>query len=267
MRSDVAIIAWLAAAGGLGVGVAAAGPIVPQVPGPLRADPGATDPVSEPVRQYQTSDFLGFLGGDASLGLVAFNSTTGVIGSYVTGVASAMQDDVVSLGTAPTGSEIMASWTESPSGIDGQPNLLEVRYYTADGSLLLPNGTQLAGTEVTNLGWNFGVQNPLEFAPFVTDTELIQATFQGINRGSDLGTPSDDRLLLSIPVTGLFDGDNSSWSLGTGVVDGGTFDLVAAGGLAMDEIRIRYQFNVTPAPGSAATIMCALGLGLCRRRR
>jgi len=264
MRAQTNTRLFVMALAGGGVGVASAGPVADSgpLPGPVRET--EVRPADAPHR----SGLGDFGASDASMGLVAFNANSGIIGSYVPGAASVTQGLEASLGVAPNDTEIFGEWTEIPGGNPDSPSTLRARWFTGDGSVLLPNGAELGGTPVTNLGWNFGVQNPLEFADFIQETELLEVTFEGIDRGTDLDSPNDDQLLFSQSVTFLFDGPDSSWTLGGGVVDGGTFDLIVAGGLAFDEIRLNYRFtSVVPAPAGSVAILGFGAVASGRRRR
>lgn len=195
-----------------------------------------------------------------TMGLRAFNLAAGDLGMYTSGGSvAALVGQTVSLGTTPSGVEILAVWNELPAGDN---RIIEARFWTADDSAMLPFGTQVGGTIAQALSWEFGVGDKVDFAPWLDEMSLLQSTLQA-RRPTD---PNGFFPIIRNVTANFGPSGDSVWTLADGGIDAGS-PLISDTSLpdAFSEIKVQYLFSAVPAPGSAIVLLG--GLTLARRRR
>lgn len=200
---------------------------------------------------------------NASLSLRATNQNVGDLGFYNSGgdVALKINDGARSIGTNPSGVEIFAEWSESI--VSGDRRRVRAVWQTADGSALLPFGTQINGQSVQFLRWNLGITDPINWAPEVIGIELVSATFFG---SFDMGATFSD--IESIQA--LFDNGVSQWTIDAAFDRGDNLITDTAGPAGYNFVMTEYvydvEFDPIPTPGTI-TMLAGAGLMLARRRR
>jgi len=195
-----------------------------------------------------------------SIALNAWNLASGEIGTYndLGDVPVLINGGPVSIGTNPLGVAIMADVTESEA-TGTFTRRIQVAIETADGSALLPFGTQLDNQQVQLLSWQVGVSDLIEFGNWIDTVSLNSATMFG---SFDGGTSfSFQQNIIQLFQQGL-----SQWDI-TGAFDTGTTTITdTSGGAGFNSILLDYTFSAIPAP--AATIVLLAGAaGFTRRRR
>ncbi len=199
----------------------------------------------------------------ASMSLRAANQNVGDLGIYNSGgdVSIVVNGGAVSIGTNPAGVELFAEWTES--ALSETRRRVRAVWQTADGSALLPFGTEINGQPVQFLRWNLGVSDLIHWADDVIGIELISARFFGSFDGG--ATFSDVE-----SIQALFDNGVSQWTI-DGAFDVGDNLITDTSGPAgynyvMTEYEYEVEFDPIPSPATV-TVLAGAGLCLGRRRR
>lgn len=194
-----------------------------------------------------------------SIALNAWNLSSGELGFYNDqgGVPVLINGGPVSIGTSPAGVTIMADVTETEAPGDFIRRI-QVVIETADGSALLPFGTQLDGQQVQLLSWEVGVSDLIEFGLWIDTISLTSATMFGSFDGGN--SFSFQQNLIQLFQQGL-----SVWEI-TGAFDTGTTAISdTSGGAGFNSILLDYTYSAIPAP--ATIILLAGAAGIARRRR
>lgn len=195
-----------------------------------------------------------------SIALNAWNLSSGQIGSYtdLSGVPVLINDGPASIGTNPAGVQILAEVSEFEAPGDFMRRI-QVSIETADGSALLPFGTQLNQQQVQLLSWEIGIGDDIQFGNWLDQVSLTSATmFGSFDGGSSFAFQQN---LIQLFQQGL-----SQWDI-TGAFDTGTPVISdTSGGAGFNAILLDYTFSAIPAPATIV-LLAGAGAGLIRRRR
>jgi hypothetical protein len=144
---------------------------------------------------------------------------------------------------------ILATWDEVVSG-----NLVYVNaiYKTSDGSQFMPVTAMVNGQPAYFWTWRMGMQDPVNFQPFVTSVTLNAARVYFSDTGGQSFTSSTD-------ITSNL---NTNWNPGR---DPGL--TLASIGDGTNFMLLSYQITVVPAPAGLGAMAGASLLALRRRRR
>ncbi len=199
----------------------------------------------------------------ATMSFRATNQNVGDLGFYNSegDVPVTIGAGLTSLGSNPDGVDILGSWAESSLG-DTRRRVRAV-WQTADGSALLPFGTEINGRPVQFLRWNFGVSDLVEWTERVIDIDLVSATFFGsFNSGQTFADIE--------PIGALFDNGISQWTLAGGFDRGDNLISDTAGPSGYNFVMTEYvydvEFDPIPTPGTLAVLVGAGLVGVRRRR-
>lgn len=155
-----------------------------------------------------------------------------------------------SIGSTQNGLDtIEAKWNEVilPTG-----NFVDVVFRTRLGSDLVPLGSTTGGAPTAFWGWKIGSTDSIEMMPWVTEYNLVRATWSySTNGGTSFIPGANHTSRQQNPWQGVDPGD----LVGS--------QLVGAG---VNAFSVRFQIELIPAPGSLALLGMA-GLITTRRRR
>ncbi len=199
----------------------------------------------------------------ASFSLRGTNQNVGDLGIYNSAgdVSITINTGPTSIGTTPDGVELLASWWESSLGETRRR--VRATWQTADGSALLPFGTELNGQTVQFLRWNLGISDLVTWTERVLGIDLVSATFFGSFNGGQTFADIE-------PIDALFDNGISEWNLNGGFDRGDNLISDTSGPSGYNFIMTEYvydvEFDPVPAPGTLAVLVGAGLVGLRRRR-
>jgi hypothetical protein len=145
------------------------------------------------------------------------------------------------------GGNVLSSWDEV---VQGSTVYVNAMFKTSDGSMFMPATARVNGSPAFFWTWHFGVTDPVNYQPWVTQVQLLSARiYFSDNGGASFNSFSNISGLGGSFLTGR-DSGNYLASIG----DGTNF------------ILLQYQISVVPAPAGLG-VLAGAGLMAARRRR